>query len=133
MGYDFTFARLDPRPDHFPFRPAVDFDGRLKALKNPESLERCLLSPGGFRHNGPPNNGTQYYWSDTPDGGSLDVCVRDDWVSVDTHAHWSYVLKVYDLLCSIEPELLILDLQSSVFYDAVSFRTFVDESYAQKT
>lgn len=60
-------------------------------------------------------------------------CVREDWISVDAHAHWMCVLKVYELLCKIEPELLILDNQSAVFYDAASYVKFVDESYARKT
>jgi hypothetical protein len=131
MGYDFSFVRLAPRPEDFPFSPPQDFDGALESLRNPLALEQQLLS-GGFRKDRPPFKGTQHYRWDAPDGGSLDICIREDWINVDTHAHWKYVLKTYELLCEIEPELLILDSQSAVFYDAASYVKFVDESYARK-
>jgi hypothetical protein len=133
MGYDFSFVRLKPTPVSFPFEPAGDFDGRVEAFQSQHALERQVLSSGEFKRNRPSAVGIQWYGWDTPDGGNLSVHVREDWVSIDTHAHWKYVLEVYELLHSIEPELLILDPQTSVFYDATSYRQFVDESYAAKT
>jgi hypothetical protein len=132
MGYDFSFVRLTPRPDSFPFEPPGKFDGRLEPFESADTLEKCLLSPGEFKCNGPPFNGIQRYSWDTADGGNLSIHVRADWISVDTHAHWRYVLQVYELLRSIESDLLILDPQVSVFHDAASYRRFVDASYAKK-
>jgi hypothetical protein len=133
MGYDFSFVRLAPKPERLPFHPDRDFDGRLELLSNPSALEQYLLTGAGFRRNGQPYNGRQRYWWDTPDGGSLNVSIDEDSVNVDTHSHWQYVLKLYEQLCALESELLILDRQTAIFYDADTYRQFVQKSYAKKT
>ena len=88
MGYDFSFVRLAPRPDAFPFQAPSEFDGSLESFQDAAAIESHLLSSAGFRPNGAPFNGVQWYRLDTEDGGSLGVRVGTDWVSVDTHAHW---------------------------------------------
>lgn len=132
MGYDFTLVRLEPRPSSFPFEPS-DLDGSIRPLRHPDVLENGLLSHGGFRANGGHFGGRQHYWRDTPDGGSLNVCIYDNAVYVDTHSHWQYVLELYQFLCTVDPELLILDNTRVVIYDADSYRTFVEDSYARRT
>lgn len=132
MGYDFSFMVIAPRPAAFPFYLAPDFKGRVEPLRNTAALEQCLVSRGGFRLNGPPVRGTQHYRWEGPDGGHLYVFVFESTVSVDTHAHWDDVLNLYELLCQVTPELLIVDKQTAMLYDAQSYRTFIAESYARK-
>lgn len=122
MGYDFSFVRLEPRPTSFPFRAPNDFDGRFNPFTSPRALEARLES-SGFRVS--PRG--DYSW-DAPEGGGLTLFVYDDWLSVDTHAHWKYVLGVYELLRELEPELLVFDKQTGMFYDEPSYRRFVDPS-----
>lgn len=132
MGYDFSFVIIAPRPATLPFYLAPDFDGRVEPLRDTDALEQCLLSRGGFRTNGPPIRGTQHYRWEGPDGGRLYVFVSGNAVSVDTHARWDDVLKLYELLCQVTPELLIVDDQTAMLYDAQSYRTFIAESHARK-
>jgi hypothetical protein len=57
MGYDFSFMVVAPRPQALPFHRSMDFDGRVEPLRDTAALERCLLSRGGFKLNGPPIRG----------------------------------------------------------------------------
>ena len=97
------------------------------------ALERHLLSREGVRLNGPPIHGTQQYLWQGPDRGHLYIHITPDVVSVDTHAHWGDVLNLYEFLVPLEPDLLIVDNQTAMLYDASSYRSFVAESYARKT
>jgi hypothetical protein len=133
MGYDFSFIIVAPRPRVFPFYLSKEFEGRVEPLRDKDAVERFLLSDAGFRHNGPPVAGTQFYRWSRPDEGILYVSVREKSVHIDTHVHWNSVLKLYEVLRLIEPELLIVDNQTAMLYDGDSYRIFVDESYARKT
>jgi hypothetical protein len=132
MGYDFSFMIVAPRPAVLPFYLHKDFDGKVEQLRDPRAVERALLAEAGFRLNGPPIAGRQWYRWESPDEGNLGVSVWHDAVFVDTHAYWRCVLRLYELLLSHEPDLLIVDNQTAMLYDAASYRRFIDESYARK-
>lgn len=127
MGYDFTFVRLEPRPDSFPFEPSDIIDKWIQPLRKLQDLESQIRAREDFRPNG---NG---YWWDAPDGGNLDVCVYENAVYVNTHARWQHVLDLHAFLCATEPELLILDNTKVVVHDAESYQRYVDDSYSKKT
>lgn len=132
MGYDFSYMIIEPRPQAFPFYLAADFDGRVAPLSDARALERRLSSRDGMRLNGPPIQGTQHYrWEGA--AGILYLHVGESAVSVDTHAHWTAVLELYEYLLPAEPELLIVDNQTAELYDGPSFRRFVADSYDRKT
>ncbi len=133
MGYDFSFIVIAPRPEAFPFYLAPDFDGCVESLRDAHALEQRLLSREGIRLNGPPIGGRQQYRWESADGGQLYIHIGGNVVSVDTHAHWGDVLNLYEYLCHVEPELLIVDDQTAMLYDASTYRSFVAESYARKT
>jgi hypothetical protein len=123
---------IAPRPEAFPFYMSRDFDGRAESLHNPHALEQHLLSREGVRFNGPPVEGTQHYRWEGRDRGHLYIHVGENSVHVDTHAHWDEVLNLYEFLRQVEPHLLIVDNQTARLYDALSYRSFVAESYARK-
>lgn len=124
--------RLAPRPKVFPFAP-TDLDGSIEALRNPTALEQRLLEHGGLHPDVVVVNGHRDYWWSTPDGGSLDICIYDNAVYVDTHSHWRFVLELHQFLCTVDSELLILDNTKVVVHDARSYREFIDNSYSGRT
>ncbi len=128
MGYDFSFVCLAQQPDTYPFLPTSDV---FQALQNPLALEQRLLEHGGFKRNGAARNGYQSYWWNTPDGGSLDVCVYEKAIYVDTHSHWRYVLELYRFLCVMDPKLLILENTKGLVHDENSYRELA--SYSRET
>lgn len=127
MGYDFSFVHLVPRPPALPFWAPADYEGRPKSIADVDLVVKRLIDEGGFRKNGTFDN----YRSETEDG-ILYVRVSSDWISVDTHARWARVLALYELILPLQPELLIVDNQTAVFYDSPAFRAFIDASYARK-
>jgi hypothetical protein len=130
MSYDFSFARLTPRPEVFPVTPTVGGNWRVEALHAPQALEKFLIESGQFRPNGAIGDIRFYRWA-MPEGGSLDVCIVKKSVDVGVHTHWRYVAELYALLLPLEEGLLIADNQTGVFYDAAAFDTFIEESYAK--
>src|SRR5918999_1119303 len=126
MGYDFTFVCLQPRPDSFPFEPPDMIDKWIQPLRKARELESQIRARGDFRPNG------KGYWWDALDGGSLDVCIYENAVYVDTHAHWQHVLDLYSFLCAAEPELLILDNTKVLVHDAESYQRYINDSYSKK-
>lgn len=129
MGYDFGFMRLAVHPDHFPFNPPRDYDSPLPPFTNLKAIGDLLLERKAFRPNGPDGEVAHHYWSDTPDDGSLYVILSENWIGVDTHAHWRYVLDLYNCIKELYPDLVIADPQSGDLHNSNSFDAFIDDSY----
>lgn len=131
MSYDFSFARLMPRPDEFPVSPAVGGQWKVEPLRVPEALEKFMAESARFRPNGAVGD-TRFYRYQASDGGFLDVFVARKSVHVGVHTHWRHVAELYSLLLPLEDDLLIADNQTATFYDAAAFNAFIEESYVRK-
>ena len=131
MGYDFVFARLTRLPDNFPGDLPDDFDNNIANIGPLNAIAKLLVARRGFRPNGPNGEKEHNYWWDTPDGGSLDVLLTDDGISVDTHAHWCFVLETYECIRELHRDLVIIDPQTGTLHDTRSFEAFVHESYRE--
>jgi hypothetical protein len=128
MGYDFSFARLAPRPQEFPLSPPVGGPWKVEALRSPAAVEKLIAESGRARPNGAAGAMRFYRW-EARDGGFLDVSVAKKSVQLDVHAHWETVAELYALLLPLEADLLIADNQTGAFYDAAAFDAFIIESY----
>lgn len=149
MGYDFVFKAFKVPPERYPSRAGsgderfVDDDALLDKLR---SLPNARAS-----------RAYDCKW-DTPDGGSLGFDLRTtsedmekhweamqamfpalaglpvpqyDWIRVDTHAHWRYVLEAFELLRPLVPNLVLGDAQTAMLYDSASFAEFIKTSYRE--
>lgn len=123
--------RLSPRPRELPFRPPVDGEWNVEALRAPAVVEKFLVESSRFRPNGAVGEHRFYRW-ETPDGGSVTVSVGNDLISVDVHSRWKYVAELFALIQSFEDDLLIADNQTGVFYDAAAFDAYIAASHSSR-
>lgn len=130
MSYDFSFMRLSPRPRELPFKPPVRSEWKVEALRAPAALEKFLVESGRARLNTTAAGRRSYRWQAAGEG-FLDVSVGDRSIPIGVHAPWKDVAELYALLLPLEDDLLIVDVQTSRFYDAAAFNAFIDESSAQ--
>jgi hypothetical protein len=133
MGYDFGFARLENRPETFPHKLSDDFGEKdLKGFNEVQALVSLIASRGFHPIAIDPR---EFRWK-APDGGSLNLNLRSasiGWVTVDTHTHWRFVLEVFAYLYTVYSDLVIVDSQTGVAYDAETFRAFIDSNYQEAT
>ena len=93
----------------------------------------AVIASKGFR---PVESITMEYRWDAPDGGSLNLNLQSasiGWVNVDVHAHWRFVLELFQHLRSVYRDLVIVDPQTGTMYDAESFDALIDAKYAEET
>ena len=134
MGHDFTYLRLKMPIDSFPFKPGKEFDFYTEVEQLPEvEVLASLLEKEGFRKNGKDEEGNMWYWWDTPGGGSLDVRLSKDrlTIGVDTHAHWKYVLSLLRFLKSHVVGLLVVDNPTITIYDDNSYNEYVKMNFGK--
>jgi hypothetical protein len=131
VGYDFCYMRLSHPPPAFPAQMPDGFGhDSLLTLGDRDRVLEQLLSRTGSRPNGP-----QECWWDTPGGGSICFALwfPGEFINVDTHTHWRYVLEAYLFLLGTFPDLVIIDPQTATMHDAQSFAAFIEESYARQS
>jgi len=122
MSHDFILVRLAQPPAHFPAELPNDFGEKDTVKFNDVApLAQTLASKLGLKRNGPPVLGRQSYWWKTNDGGSLDVGLDEAAIHVDTHAHWRFVLEMFEYLNETYPDLAILDPQTMHLHNNESY------------
>jgi hypothetical protein len=124
MSYNFSFMRLSPYPRELPFKPPMRSEWKIEALRAPVALEKFLVDSGRARLNSIAGGRRSYRWK-VPGEGFLDVSVGETSIPIGVHAHWKDVAELYALLLPIEDDLLIVDVQTSTFYDAAAFDALI--------
>jgi hypothetical protein len=132
MGYDFMLFRLRRRvaPCPAPFPDDTDRDFFV-AIDDPAPLHEAIRSSALFAPDSVKFKGTRFVWR-TPDGGLLDVGPTVQGINIDTHAHWTHVAELFELVLGVWPDTALFDLQTGHVHDPASFRAFVASSYQEK-
>ncbi len=129
MGYDFSFMRLFNPPEDFPFDLSNELDFQPAEFTDLKGIGDLLMKRKEFVPNGRDGEQNFCYWWNTPDGGSICAMLHKYSVGVDTHAHWSFVLEIYDCLIELYPDLVILDIQTGEIYDRESYGEFIQKTW----
>jgi hypothetical protein len=132
MSYDFSFMRLSPRPRELPFKPPMRSEWKIEALRAPMALEKFLVESGRARLNTTAGGRRSYRWKVSGED-FLEVSIGHSSIPIGVHAHWRDVAELYALLLPIEDDLLIVDVQTSMFYEAAAFGAFIEETYAKES
>ena len=158
MGHAFDFIRLRNPPARFPWKapPAFGPDD-FESFGEAEALLDRLVARPDFTLTAPlecswktPDGGHLTFALRTARGSAEKLrelltpeayralgdvggfaTSAGEWLRVDAHADWRYVLEAYEFLRPTYPGLLILDGQTALVYDAGSFATFIVASHTR--
>jgi hypothetical protein len=128
MGYDFILFRMRHPVTVCPARIPAEFGkDSVIPIEDPAALHAAVRASAVFDPGTVAFAGTRFTWH-TPDGGTLDVDAIAQGLNIGTHAHWSHVAELFDVVLAVWPETALFDLQRAHVHDPASFRAFVEHS-----